>query len=353
MKINFILPAPKGSGGINVIMKYAELFSRENKVTVYYPICPYYLKNDGIINKFIYCLTRTCINFFRYKKNKINDNLLVKPVFKIDNCFIKNADAIIATAWPTAYSVNKLNTNKGKKFYFIQDFEIWDNKEKGLESYLLPLEKIVISKWINIQLKENLDIGPFPIIYNGIDYEGQLKNNVNFNKKINFLMLNHKLEKKGVNNGIKVFEKVKKLYPKSSLRMFGLCSGENLPEYVEYIQNPQKEEIIKLYAETDIFIFPSIEEGWGLTPLEAMACGSVVVGTNTGFVLDLGINKKNMMISEINDVDAMVSNIKYLLNDYNKYFRIRQNGFELANSLKWKKSYKKFNKIISRSKYEK
>lgn len=42
-----------------------------------------------------------------------------------------NADYIIATAWPTAYDVAKLSDKKGKKYYFIQDFEVWDDKKGG------------------------------------------------------------------------------------------------------------------------------------------------------------------------------------------------------------------------------
>lgn len=71
--------------------------------------------------------------------------------------------------WATAYKVNNLSTNAGKKLYFIQGFEIWDNKELGLKSYELPLNKIVISSWINKQLDEYIGIGPFPVIYYGID----------------------------------------------------------------------------------------------------------------------------------------------------------------------------------------
>ncbi len=102
----------------------------------------------------------------------------------------------------------------------------------------------------------------------------------------------------------------------------------------------------ELYTTSDIFIFPSKEEGWGLTPLEAMKCGSVVVGTSTGFVLDLGVDKKNMMISKINDINMMVNNIIYLMENIEEYNIIRKNGYELANSLKWEKSFEKFQNIL-------
>ncbi len=224
MKINIILPAPSGSGGIDVIYKYANNFSKTDDVIVYYPCCPYFLKNKKFISKIFFCIPRTIKNILKYKTKKLNDNLLLKPVLSINDYMIRDADIIIATAWPTAYSVNNLSADKGKKYYFIQDFEIWDDKEKGVNSYLLPLKKIVISKWINVQLEKYLNIGPFPIIYNGLDFDNDNDNECLVDKRndrnFTFLMLNHKLEKKGVQFGLEVFRKIKEKYPNSILKMF-------------------------------------------------------------------------------------------------------------------------------------
>ena len=257
---------------------------------------------------------------------------------------------MIATSWPSAYRVNKLNKDKGKKFYFIQDFEIWDNEEYVKETYKLPLNKIVISSWINQRMREELDIGPFPIVFNGLDTDmyhntGKRKEDTS---EINFLMLNHILPKKGVKNGLEVFQKVKKKYKNCKLRMFGMCDNSNLPDDVEYYQNPTKQKLLDLYSNSDIFIFPSLEEGWGLTPLEAMACGCVVVGTNTGFVLDLGQHENNMMISTPNNVDEMVENVEQLIMDTELMKKIQKNSIETIRQLEWKQSVQKLISFIER-----
>ena len=108
--------------------------------------------------------------------------------------------------------------------------------------------------------------------------------------------------------------------------------------------------IIIIITDTNwaIFIFPSIEEGWGLTPLEAMACGCVVVGTNTGFVQDIGLNKINMMISEPQNVYEMIKNIDYLLQNPFEVEKIRKNAYKLIMKLDWKNSVNKFEDIISK-----
>ncbi len=40
-------------------------------------------------------------------------------------------------------------------------------------------------------------------------------------------------------------------------------------------------DLIKFYNSADLFVFPSLYEGFGLPPLEAMACGCPVITSNT------------------------------------------------------------------------
>ena len=347
MQINFILPAMGNSGGIDVVYKYASLLREEgHSVTIYKEIIGRNMHRykSGIKN-LMHCIYCTVKSIVTVKKNKREYD---KYVLSINDFFMKKADAIIATSWPSAYRVDKLNKDKGKKFYFIQDFEIWDNKEYVKETYKLPLNKIVISSWINKRLKEELNLGPFPIIFNGLDTN--IYYNMNKEKRdtseINFLMLNHILPKKGVKNGLYVFQKINQKHKNCKLKMFGMCDNSNLPSYVEYYQNPTKQKLIELYSNSDIFIFPSLEEGWGLTPLEAMACGCVVVGTNTGFVLDLGKHKDNMMISEPDDNKKKKKNIDQLITDNELMKKIQKNSIETIKQLEWRKSARKLISLI-------
>lgn len=348
MRINILLPSIGTSGGMDVVYKYATMMVENGHDVVVY-------KEVFLPNLHRYT------NFFKNKIHQIYQIMkafleAIKHANKIDSFVlnandknIRDADIIIATSWTTAYKVNKISLSKGKKYYFIQDYEIWDNEDLGNKTYALPLNKIVISTWINEQLKKNIGIGPFPVVYNGIDVEIfhalPCKKDLS---KINFLMLNHVLPKKGVKNGLKAFERITIKHSNCVLRMFGMCDATNLPDYVEYHQNPSKEELVKLYSESDIFIFPSIEEGWGLTPIEAMACGAVVVGTRTGFVIDIGIHKKNMMISEPNDIQGMIENIEDLISNKEMMHRMSQEGIRTALKLSWNDSYNKLINILSR-----
>ena len=334
MKINIILPMLAKSGGADVIYKYTELLTAHgHDVVIYKPVVAFNLRRykSRLTNRIhqLYCSLKGISKIG--KKRNPEDQYI--PT--VSDLFIRDADITMATSWPTSFCVNKLSASKGKKVYFIQGFEVWDNKEYGLRSYKLPLNKIVISTWINQQLKENLGIGPFPVVYNGMDTEKFTNPNKGYRqdgKTIHCLMLNHLLSKKGVDDGIKAFE---------------LAKREDLPDYVMYTQDPSQNEIVEMYKRADIFIFPSKAEGWGLTPLEAMACRCAVVGTRTGFVLDLGQHGVNMMISEPEDVEELARNIVRLAKDTELLKKISEKGLELAKKLSWQESYNKFVNILS------
>lgn len=347
MKINFILPSIGDSGGIKVVNKYADLFIQKgHDVVIYKSILAFNMHryNSSLKNSFhvMYCTIKAVIAAVKPGK-------YVRYVSKISDYTVRDADCTIATSWPTSYLVAKLSETKGNKYYFIQDYEVWDNKKLGEESYKLPLKKIVIAKWIKDRI-ENLgvDTSDIPVIYNGIDFDlYNISRSYNTKGRMHFLMLDHSLEKKGVSYGIRVFNKIKQKYPEVHLKMFGMKRSAFVPDYAEYYENPTREELVNLYNESDIFLFPSIEEGWGLTVIEAMASGCAVVGTNTGCLLEIGKDKYNCMKSNPKDVDSMVENVIEIMKSDKLFFKLIQQGKETAKNLDWNKSLAQYEKAIS------
>ncbi len=352
MKVNFILPSTGESGGLKVIYRYALEFQKRGiEVRLYYPIIPYILKKSKNPVEFVYTFFRNLLSHIYHAVNK-NKNpelrKILKPVLKINNFWIPDADIIIATAWPTAYDVDKLAESKGKKYYFVQGYEIWDNKELGEKSYFLPLKKIAISKWIVEQIHSQGVEEKIDIVHDGIDCESFYCNEDIEKKELKCLMLYNKLPIKGVKQGIKAFEIVKKKYHNISLTMFGLKKPKSLPENICFIENPSYEELRKLYADSDIFISPVLQEGWGLTVVEAMASRCSVVATNTGCVAELGIDGENCLMVLPNNIEELAEKIEQLIINPDLRRKIANNGFEMVQSLTWEESTKKFLEALLR-----
>lgn len=351
MKISFILPALYGTGGIDVVYEYARrLAEKNNEVTIYAPIIAYNMKRGNILVDFlkqIYATLKTIKWFYIDKLPRTmseRKKVTVKPVLFISDRLIEDGDCVIATAWCTAYDVNKLSTSKGEKVYFIQDYEIWDNEQAGKKSYSLPLHKIVIAEWIKNRLisecgcKEDI-----PVVNNGIDtHIFKPKERDKKDSVINCLMLDHTLEKKGVKFGLEAFSKAKESVPGLKLRMFGIKRSSYITDEIEYYENPDKSTLIDLYQSSDIFIFPSIEEGWGLTPVEAMACKCAVVGTDVGCMLDIGVDEGNVILCKPKDVRKMADGIIRFAKDSEFRKRIADSGYETVKKLDWEISTLKF-----------
>ncbi|WP_144180789.1 glycosyltransferase, partial [Pseudomonas sp. Kh14] len=72
------------------------------------------------------------------------------------------------------------------------------------------------------------------------------------------------------------------------------------------------EEMIALYNFADVFVFPSLYEGFGLPPLEAMACGTPVITSNVSSLPEV-VGDAALLVSPENVeeiANAMVSIIE-------------------------------------------
>lgn len=351
-KINFVLNNVGTSGGAKVVRKYASNLNKMGYDTcIYVPLIPYIYGNQNAFIKFLRKIKGIIRNFYNYfikKEQKKFKECHYKVALLIRNQFIRDADATIATAWPTSFDVDRLNDNKGKKFYFVQDYEIWDVEELGKKSYELNLNKIVISNWIKEQIEKQGIKSNMPILFNGLDIDIYKNDNKIYKKDIiTCLMLSHDNPKKGIKDGINSFELAHKKNPNLKLVMFGLHKPKEIPEYVKFYENPNQDQIAKLYRDSDIFIFPALQEGWGLTVVEAMSARCAVVGTKTGCLVDIGKDNYNALISKPGDIETMSNNILKLSKDEKLRKNISENGYETVKDMNWQKQTEKLIQILN------
>jgi len=93
------------------------------------------------------------------------------------------------------------------------------------------------------------------------------------------------------------------------------------------------EDLVTLYNAADIFVYPSIFEGFGLPPLEAMACGTPVVCSNTSSFPEV-VGDAALMVDPL-DVDGLAEAMSRSLRDAALWTRLSARGPRQSTLFSW------------------
>lgn len=119
---------------------------------------------------------------------------------------------------------------------------------------------------------------------------------------------------------------LEQIKPPSSLRL-----GSDVIE----LSNLNQQQLVSLYNAVDCLLFPSLYEGFGLPPLEAMACGIPVVASNTASLTE--IVGRGGLLTDPFDIEAMAQSIQRLVED-DDYRTAQINlGYQHARQFSWQK----------------
>lgn len=95
-------------------------------------------------------------------------------------------------------------------------------------------------------------------------------------------------------------------------------------------------ELLNLYNACDVFVFPSFYEGFGLPPLEAMACGRAVVCSETSAMPE--VVDGAALLFDPYSVDEMARAIADLLLDPDLRTRMERRGLQRAAHFSWQRA---------------
>ena len=96
------------------------------------------------------------------------------------------------------------------------------------------------------------------------------------------------------------------------------------------------DDLRALYSSCTVFVYPSVYEGFGLPPLEAMACGAPVIASNIAtFQETLGSAAE---LVEPNDVEALARRMAEILDDEDRRRTLSRRGLEQAAKYSWERT---------------
>jgi glycosyltransferase involved in cell wall biosynthesis len=114
---------------------------------------------------------------------------------------------------------------------------------------------------------------------------------------------------------------------------YRLLRDLGLSDRVKALGYVPDEEMAALYSGADVFVFPSLYEGFGLPPLEAMACGTPVVASSRSAMPE--VLGDAALLVEPQDVSAVTGAVRRVLEDGALRSRLREAGLQRAAGYSW------------------
>lgn len=106
-----------------------------------------------------------------------------------------------------------------------------------------------------------------------------------------------------------------------------------LESSVTYLGKPDKQTLVEIYNAANVLLLPSHYEGFGMTVIEAMACGTPVIAANVTSLPEV-VGEAGVLTAPT-DISAMVEAVERLYQDSNHRQSLTEKGLERAKLFTW------------------
>jgi glycosyltransferase involved in cell wall biosynthesis len=279
-----------------------------------------------------------------------------------------NHDLGIMFAYPDSYG--ELNNFNTKVIYTGVD------STGGIPNFTFNSNQVDYLLTPSFKSKERMEkLGvtkPIFVLPHGIDpqvfqYKPRIKTD-----KFKFLYVGECSDRKGIFHLLDVFIELfgtnldVELHIKSNTAMV-FYNGQDIKKYTEvyknifwYVSNEGHEKVIDLYNDCHVYVYPSRADTFGMTLLEAMACGLPIISTSepgaTELIKDRYFDVRTTLTPVVNHPwmlgewgEPNIHDLKYfmlsLFNDYEKHANpqlLKENSDFVINNYSWEKIGQKF-----------
>ncbi len=105
-------------------------------------------------------------------------------------------------------------------------------------------------------------------------------------------------------------------------------------------------ELPAYYSGAEVFVLPSLYEGFGFPPLEAMACGCPVITSNTASLPEV-VGEAGIMVNPY-DTDSLVKAMRRVLTDSELRDDMVRKGLEQAKRFSWEKAARQTQEVYEK-----
>lgn len=358
--IVFVTPSIKTGGGNRVFIELANILCEEYNVSILFPY------NSIEQNTFSHN------EKLRYNRIGKSTSSKAGKLFNIFRCIhyinlcLKD-DRLIVTD-PIFCLFLPFIRNKKRIYRFVQadDYRIFDDGSILGKGLILCLYKVLCLKCYKLRVNY---IFNSRYVYD-IFCKDAVRKDILFNKV--YPALNHDIFnsscRKSDDNGVTVCLVARKhpwkglqtfinvwhgLSPatKSQISSVILISHDDLNAYdtsgMQIVKPTSDYDIATIYKSSDIFISTSWWEGFGLPPLEAMACGCAVICSKSGGVNEFAKADENCLMFQPKDEKELKELFLGLLDNKEKRKTLVTHGLKTVTDFTWEDSAKQLLFILS------
>lgn len=216
---------------------------------------------------------------------------------------------------------------------------------------------IAVSEYVKDFLTEALKIpeSKIDVVYNGIDpcfTQAQKESELGKKSFIDapyLLTVGNIFPVKNHIIAVKAFYEILSVFPDHHLLMAGRTDHEcfkNIDDFIKekgfedkvhFLGFVNTEDLVNLYKNAQLLMMPSLTEGCPVTLLEAMSCGTAVVGSGRGGIPEVGADAIDI-VEDPHDLSSWVYTISSVMASNKRKKMLREKALERSRDFDWDKA---------------
>jgi glycosyltransferase involved in cell wall biosynthesis len=204
--------------------------------------------------------------------------------------------------------------------------------------------------------------GNIKVVLNGVDHELYNRNpsqkspypHIIYLGRIKYYKnLDHLIE------AIKIIRNDKNLREKPKLTIAGrgyvyhhlkqLAADRKVQDCIEFLGEVPEQKKIELLQRAWVYVTPSTREGWGLTVIEAAACGTPVIAYDVPGLRDAVVDGRSGILVPYGDIEALAKSIVRVLTDEGLRSCLSENAYRWSLNFNWDKTASDMLRVIEAS----
>lgn len=163
---------------------------------------------------------------------------------------------------------------------------------------------------------------------------------------------------KSVDHLIAAFSKIANQFPDTEMIIVGdgddidklkeLAMKLGLSRRITFTGRVSEQEKVKKIRQMTFLVNPSAKEGWGLTVIEANACGKTVIAADVPGLRDSVLDNSTGLLYEYGNIEELANKMKYLLTNESTRKKLEQEAIRWAANFNWENSASLMEKLLEK-----